>query len=339
MQASLPLTAALSASLLAGCQGLASQPEQRPSALGASSSSSSHLASQPKSRVAPPPVAVQDPRSAPDASTPGGALRAPSDEELARYAWLVPDARIRSLEASLPEPPGFQRVPLADASFGSFLRGLPLRGPDAEVRAHDGRLLRAADHRGVAAVVELDVSKSDLQQCADTVLRMHAEWRWSRGEQLRAAYQFTSGDLASFAAWARGERPVVEGAKVRWAQKAAPASDRASYRRWLELVFTYAGTVSIAREGARVERAELAPGDYFVLPGGPGHAVLVLDLASDASGARRALLGQGFMPAQDMHVLRDASGSAWFSLEGEAVDTPFWPEPFPWSSLRRLPLR
>lgn len=328
--------AALAVTLLAGCQTLAPPSEHR-----RSEPSSSPATARASTDAAAPRAPVDDRDAKPASSelSRGEAPRTPTDEERTRYAWLEPDARVRSLEQSFPAPPGFERVPLAPSSFGAFLRGLPLRGPDAEVRAHDGRLLRPAGHPGVAAVVELDVSKSDLQQCADTVLRMHAEWRWARGEAERASYQFTSGDLASFAGWARGERPIVEGAKVRWAQKAAPANDRASFRRWLELVFTYAGTVSIAREGARIERAELAPGDYFVLPGGPGHAVLVLDLATDASGARRALLGQGFMPAQDMHVLRDASGSAWFSLEGEAVDTPFWPEPFPWSSLRRLPVR
>ncbi len=38
-------------------------------------------------------------------------------------------------------------------------------------------------------------------------------------------------------------------------------------------------------------------------PGAPGHAVLVLDLATDAQGHRVVLLGQGFMPAQSFSVL------------------------------------
>jgi hypothetical protein len=44
------------------------------------------------------------------------------------------------------------------------------------------------------------------------------------------------------------------------------------------------------------------------------------------------------MPAQDFQVLRDHSGTGtpWFSLDGDSVDTPFWPVPFPWSSVRRM---
>src|SRR5690606_19605399 len=111
------------------------------------------------------------------------AARAPSDDELTRYPWLRSDAEVRSLEDVFAPPDGFARAAVADGSFGAFLRGLPLRPEGAEVRAYDGRLLRASDDPRVAAVAELDVSKSDVQQCADSVIRLHAEWKWSRGEQ------------------------------------------------------------------------------------------------------------------------------------------------------------
>jgi hypothetical protein len=88
---------------------------------------------------------------------------------------------------------------------------------------------------------------------------------------------------------------------------------------------------------AEVDRADLQPGDFVVQPGGPGHAILVLDLATAPDGRRALLLGQGFMPAQSFQVLVPPGAKGpWFSLDGEAVDTPFWPAPFPWSSLRRM---
>lgn len=245
---------------------------------------------------------------------------------------------MRELDASAAPPAGFTRVEVAPDSFGAFLRTMPLRARGAPVRAHDGRVLLTSDDARVFAVSVLDVGTRDLQQCADSVIRWHAEWLWSRGEGERAAYHFVSGDLASFAAYAAGERPVLEGAKVRWERRAGAAHDRKAFRSYLDLVFTYASTVSLARETRVVPRSEAAPGDFFVLPGGPGHAVLVLDVAEDTRGRRVALLGQGYMPAQDFHVL--ASGEAglgpWFSLDGEAVDTPFWSAPFPWTSLRRF---
>ena len=83
---------------------------------------------------------------------------------------------------------------------------------------------------------------------------------------------------------------------------------------------------------------ELAAGDLFIKGGFPGHAVLVADVAeSRATGERRFLLVQSFMPAQDMHVLKNlanADGSPWYPLAfGDQLVTPEWI--FPRESLRR----
>ena len=121
-----------------------------------------------------------------------------------------------------------------------------------------------------------------------------------------------------------------------WAPAARPDGSRKAFAAYLDIVFGYAGTGSLATRSAKRARADVQPGDFFVLPGSPGHTVLVLDVVDDASGHKLALLGQGFMPAQDFHVLSQRTGP-WFSLDVDAVDTPFWPAPFPWSALRRLP--
>ena len=76
--------------------------------------------------------------------------------------------------------------------------------------------------------------------------------------------------------------------------------------------------------------------DVFIKGGFPGHAVLVLDLARASDKRGVALLGQSYMPAQNLHVLRPRAGAVWFELDRHRdVKTPFW-RPFPWSSLRRL---
>jgi hypothetical protein len=265
-------------------------------------------------------------------------MRQPSAEERARYTFLPSDAQVRSLSEAVAPPAGFERVALEASTFGAYLRGLPLRDASAAVRAYDGSLLHEAGDARVFAVAELDVSPLDVQQCADSVIRLHAEWRWSRGEKQRIGYHFLSGDFATYARYAAGERPQVDGNRVEWATSAAPSDDRKTFRRYLDMVFNYASTISLAQRTAKIEKSDIVPGDFFVLPGGPGHAILILDVATALDGRRVALLGQGFMPAQDFHVLRSGERgvSPWFSLDGESVDTPFWPVPFPWTSLRRF---
>jgi len=271
--------------------------------------------------------------TAADAAEP----RAPTQDELARYAWLSKGARVRSLADAIAPPEGFTRVALEAGSFGAWLRGLPLRARGTPVLHHRGGQVLAGDDARLAAVAELDIGTANLQQCADSVIRLHAEWLWSSKQRERIAYRFTSGHLASWPRYAEGDRPRIAGSKVTWARSAAADDSRKAFRAYLDLVFTYAGTLSLDGARGRPSRDEVRPGDFLVLGGSPGHAVLVLDVATNAAGERVALLGQGFMPAQDFHVLASGAETApWFPLGADEVATPFW-KPFPWASLRRFP--
>jgi hypothetical protein len=273
--------------------------------------------------------------------SPGGAVaasskpRPPSREERVRYSWLSAERSIRPLAEAISPPSGYTRVPVEEGSFGAWLRGLPLRPAGTPVRDFQGNDILAGDDGALAAVAELDVGSANLQQCADSIIRLHAEWQWWRGQKERIAYRFTSGHLASWTRYAAGERARVTGSQVTWVKSGPVDGSRASFRAYLDLVFTYAGTLSLAAEKQRPGREDVRPGDFFVLGGSPGHVVLVLDVARNAEGRRVALLGQGFTPAQDFHVLAPGKDGPWFSLEGDVVATPFW-KPFPWSSLRRF---
>ncbi|MFY1829468.1 DUF4846 domain-containing protein [Myxococcus fulvus] len=272
-----------------------------------------------------------------EAPTSDAEPRAPTREELARYTWLSKDARIRPLELALPPPEGYTRVGVEAGTFAAWLRGLPLRAPGTPVLHFKGGQVLPEDDARLAAVAELDIGTANLQQCADSVIRLHAEWLWSANQKERIAYRFTSGHLASWTKYASGERARISGSKVTWVKSAAADSSRGAFRAYLDLVFMYAGTLSLEGAKGRPTKDDVRAGDFFVLGGSPGHAVLVLDVAADAGGRRVALLGQGFMPAQDFHILSGGGDTGpWFPLETDAVATPFW-KPFPWTSLRRFP--
>ncbi|MEZ4227376.1 MAG: DUF4846 domain-containing protein [Polyangiaceae bacterium] len=256
----------------------------------------------------------------------------------ARYAWLdgakgVPDAA-DTLERRFGAPNGFTRVTVAKGSFGEFLRTLPLAAEGTPVNSYAGaRILEAGDSR-YAAVVALDVGAADLQQCADAAMRLHAEWRWSMGAR-DMSYRAAAGMPIEYARYRRGERLVPQGTSLSWAPAGRASDSYATFRRYLDAVFAWANTVSLEKQAQAVSYEELRAGDFFILPGNPGHTVLILDVVSDGTH-KRALLGQSYMPAQNFHVLRPRAGEVWFELDAtRAVKTPFW-APFPWSSLRRL---
>lgn len=232
-------------------------------------------------------------------------------------------------------PPGFARVTLDAGGFGAFLRALPLKRPGAAVHLYDGR--RKEDQSVHLAVFDIDVGAGDLQQCADAVMRLRAEYLLASGRGDQICFRFTSGDPAWWHRWREGYRPVVRGDVVSWKKTARGDASYPSFRRYLRSVFTYAGTASLQAELRPVtDPRAVMPGDVFIRGGFPGHAVLVVDVAANPAGARRILLAQSYLPAQEIHLLKNPrSPSAWYEARrGGPLVTPEWR--FDYADLRRF---
>lgn len=242
------------------------------------------------------------------------------------YSELMKTEQVQTLPLiqKVSVPQGFVRAPVEEGSFAHYLRHLPVRLDRTNVLAFDGRPLGSPS----AHVILMDVGSRDLQQCADSAIRLHAEWLWSTKQLQHLQYHFTSGDLSSWSAWAKGERFRIKGSQVARVSANGIDHSRQNFRRWLDTIFMYAGTRSLPRDSVAVKPSEVRAGDFFNQGGSPGHVVLVLDVAM-RDGKRVALLGQGFMPAQDFHVLKStkALDGVWFALpehaEAELV-TPSW---------------
>jgi hypothetical protein len=245
-----------------------------------------------------------------------------------KYPWLEQYDASQSVAARIPPPQGFHRVDVIPGTFAGWLRHLPLKASGSPVRLHDGKL--KANQSVHHAVVDIDVGTEDLQQCADAVMRLRAEYLYSLGKYNAIHFDFTSGDRAAFRDWVEGLRPRVSGDIVEWHREAEPDSGHTSFRRYLDSVFMYAGSYSLARETEGVDApGRMEIGDVFVDGGFPGHAVMVVDMAVDGeSGERVFLLAQSYMPAQDIHILRNLEEpkiSPWYRLDfGNVLATPEW---------------
>ena len=232
--------------------------------------------------------------------------------------YAFPHARdAESLAARFAPPPGAHRVAVTDGSFGDFLRNLPLLPRGAPVKLWNGALKSRQDVH--AAVVDLDVPPRDLQQCADTIMRLWAEYRFAK------------------------ERPIAfhpDPGKAR--TLAFRGHDRKAFMRWMINVFAEAGSMSLASELKPIAGG-VQPGDVLIQGGYPGHAVIVLDVAVSEDGKRRwLLLGQSYMPAQQLHVLVDEKSptlSPWYDAAAltspTGLRTPEW-RPFFARDVRRF---
>jgi hypothetical protein len=221
-------------------------------------------------------------------------------------------------------PDGSRRIPVAPGSFGEFLRNLALKPDGAEVRYFDGRVKA---NRGVYdAVMDVDVGDRDLQQCADAVMRLRAEYLYSCRRYGDIHFNFANGFRADYTRWMAGDRVVVEGSRSYWVKRSGQSNTYADLRRYLNVVFAYANTVSLAREMRPVKTSEMAIGDVFI---DQGHSVIVVDMAVDSTGDKRLfMMAQSYMPAQDIQILRNPvneSLSPWYELDfGETLRTPEW---------------
>lgn len=240
-----------------------------------------------------------------------------------------------TLQARFATPAGTTRVQVAPASFAAYLRELPLLPAGSKVLLHNGGPKGRQDAH--AAVVALSVGTKDLQQCADAVIRLRAEHLFAQGMHEAIAFNFTNGFRASWERWRKGERIRVAGNNCTWVGGGARDSSHDQFLRYLETVFMYAGTLSLARELKAAADKPIEAGDVFIQGGSPGHAVLVLDVAQGADGSTWCMLGQSYMPAQQFHVLRNTGhpeGGPWYKVgtQGE-LRTPEWT--FSWSDRRR----
>jgi len=188
-------------------------------------------------------------------------------------------------------------------------------------------------------VLALDVGAGDLQQSADAVVRLHAEWLWASGKPDAIGYRSATKLDMPFSRWAKGQRLLASGPNVFWVVKSKPRDPTYNdFRQYIDAVMLWSNNVSLATRASRVaDPAQLAAGDFFLQTRGKGHAILVLDVAQKPTGERVALLGQALQsPAQSMHVMRLGREMAWFSLRPpNTVLTPHGDD-FSWAELQRL---
>jgi Domain of unknown function (4846) len=228
--------------------------------------------------------------------------------------WLLsvassatPQALAETVAQAFPPPDAAVRR--ATDAWGAHVQALPLRSADAPITTYNGGTVAHDAH-----VVDLPLVKGDLQQCADSILRLRAEWLRDQG--LPVSFHATSGDLMPWSRYQAGERAAAVGRGLQW----SGGRDPASWDQYLSALFTWAGTRSLQAHDTKAT-TELQAGTVLVRGGSPGHAVLVLDVADGPDGTW-LLVGEGFMPAQDFHVERGPNNGWWPWSPG--LDLPHW---------------
>jgi len=221
-------------------------------------------------------------------------------------------------------PKGFTRTIEVDNSFSDFLRNFKLKPHGTPVYTYDKSELYDYAH---IAVLDIDVGNKDLQQCADAVMRLKAEYHFAKKEFDSIHFNFTNGFRVDYNKWRDGYR--IGSNYKSWHKKYSTDTSYANFREYMDMIFMFAGTLSLSRELKPKSIEDIAVGDVFIFGGTPGHAVIVVDVCENSeTGERLFMMAQSYMPAQSVHILQNHENeelSPWYSnrLIGDII-TPLW---------------
>lgn len=208
-------------------------------------------------------------------------------------------------------------------SFGYFLENFKLKKYGSPVLKYDGTEIATQNLH--EAIFDIDTGNKDLQQCADAIIRLRAEYLYKTKEFDEIKFHFTSGDLMTWNDYKNGVRAFVNGNSVNFRKTENYDDSYENFRKYLDLIFNYAGTISLNKETNLVlKTSDLKTGDFLITPGSPGHVVFIAGVCQNANGKKLFLLAEGFTPAQSIHLLKnpfDAKISPWYELDVNAAET------------------
>ena len=211
-------------------------------------------------------------------------------------------------------PQSFVRKEVNDESFASYLRNFSLLDAGEEVHLYNGQLKGNQDVH--VSILNIDVGNRDLQQCADAVMRLRAEYLLEQEMYEDISFNFTNGWKFEYSKWREGNSLFVDGNKTKWIIGTEPKESYEDFRSYMDWVFMFAGTLSLSKEMTPKKLEDIQIGDVFIYGGSPGHAVLVVDLAvNELTDDKAFMLAQSYMPAQQIHILKNPANrkmSPWY---------------------------
>ena len=215
---------------------------------------------------------------------------------------ISPQQRIPPTIGNIVTAVGFKRTPANDTSFATWLRSIRLKN-DPRVYLYNGQL--KSNQSAQFAVLDIPIGKKNLQQCADAVMRLRAQFLYDNARYKDICFVDNNGKNYQYS-----------------------SSHKQSFDQYLEKVYTYCGTISLEKQLKRANFQDIQIGNILIKGGSPGHAVIVVDMAINRQGKKIYLLAQSYMPAQDIHILKNPSNqelSPWYEVnDNPLIYTPEW---------------
>ncbi|KEY18351.1 DUF4846 domain-containing protein [Kaistella antarctica] len=228
-----------------------------------------------------------------------------------------------TVKERFPAPEGYSWVEVRPNSFGHYLENFALKKYSSPILKYNGTEIETQHLH--EAIFVIDTGTKDLQQCADALIRLRAEYLFQLKKFDEIKFHFTSGDLMTWNDYKKGTRAFVNGNSVKFKKTENFDDSKENFRKYLDLIFTYAGTISLNKETKPVLKTnDLKTGDLLITAGSPGHIVFIAGVSENQKGQKLFLLAEGFTPAQSIHLLKNPFNpkiSPWYELDVNSAET------------------
>ena len=228
-----------------------------------------------------------------------------------------------SISSMIQVPQDFIRPPFPATSLQSYLQTLPVKSYNSKVIKYDGY---EKHFNCYAAVLQTDLEiTEDLIHGEHIIQYLRAQFLYKSEKYDMINYSYDDNRSLSFDQWGAGARFVWQDTIYVLDTIAAENYSYESFQKYMNTIFQNSSTNSIAMDTRNIDYSELSIGDVLVQPKdfrNRGHAVFVVDMAVHPStGEKLVLLAQGYMPSQDLHILKNTLEpeiSPWYRVNDES---------------------
>ncbi len=222
-----------------------------------------------------------------------------------------PESNIVSVRLNVPAK--HERTKADAGSFAAFLRHLPLLPAGSDVKFSDGS---AKQMPHCAAVIDMEIDNKNLQQSAQSLMRLRAEYLYEQQLFSNIHFHIRNGNPIPYDEWSKGMKIIVD-RKAYWTKTPNNPKKYRTFRLYLEFIFEHSDFETLQQDIEAIPFSDLVIGDLLILnTGDSNHALMILDMAvHPRTGQQMVLLATGGAPAQSIQIVaNNKSLGAWFPV-------------------------